>query len=116
GVEVGTELIWKQLEAAGLPRLIVVNKIDRENADFSRTVDQLRARFGKAVVAIQLPIGAQDRFDGVADLIRMCAFRGQPLTQSALPDDLRAPCDQFREQLIEAVAETNDDLIAKYLE
>src|SRR5438067_3360988 len=75
GVEVGTELIWRQLDALSLPRLVLVNKIDRENADFARTVDLLRSRFGKGVVPVQLPIGAQDRFEGVADLIRISAVR-----------------------------------------
>jgi elongation factor G len=116
GVEVGTELIWKQLDALNLPRLVLVNKIDRENADFTRTVDQLRARFGKGVVPAQLPIGTQDRFDGVADLVRVRAFRGQPPALGEIPDDLRAPFDQAREQLVEAIAETDDELISKYLE
>lgn len=116
GIEVGTELVWRQLEALGIPRLVLVNKIDRENADYARTVDQLRQRFGKGVVAVQLPIGAQARFDGVADLIRMCSFQGPEATRGELPDTLRGACDQFREQMIEAVAETDDDLIAKYLE
>src|SRR5262245_57791224 len=116
GVEVGTELTWKQLDAAGTPRLIVVNKIDRENADYDRTIEQLRARFGKAVVAVEVPIGTQDRFDGVVDLIRMCGLSGADMARTEIPGDLKAPCDQFREQLVEAVAETDDDLIAKYLE
>src|SRR5262245_51104957 len=116
GVEVGTELTWKQLDGAGIPRLIVINKIDRENADFGRTVEQLRARFGKSVVAVELPIGSQDRFDGVVDLIRMCALAGADMARGDVPADLRGAGDQLREQLVEAVAETDDDLIAKYLE
>jgi elongation factor G len=116
GVEVGTELNWKQLDAAGTPRLIVVNKIDRENADFDRTVEQLRARFGKAVVAVEVPIGSQDRFEGVVDLIRMCGLTGPDMTRGEIPGSLQGSCDQFREQLVEAVAETDDDLISKYLE
>lgn len=116
GVEVGTELVWKQLEAAGMPRAILVNKIDRENSSFERTVDTLRARFGKAVVAVQVPIGAQDRFAGVVDLIKMRGLLGADLTPGPIPGDLTGTCGTFREQLIEAVAETDDDLISKYLE
>src|SRR5690349_21826785 len=116
GVEVGTELNWKLLDAAGLPRVLVVNKIDRENADFERAIEQLRSRFGKAVVAVEVPIGSQDRFDGVVDLIKMCGLRGADMERGEIPDDLRGSCDRFREQLVEAVAETDDDLISKYLE
>jgi elongation factor G len=116
GVEVGTELTWKQLDGAGIPRLIVVNKIDRENADYERTIEQLRARFGKTVVAVEVPIGAQDRFNGVVDLIRMCGLTGADMARGDIPTDLKGSCDLFREQLVEAVAETDDDLISKYLE
>jgi elongation factor G len=116
GVEVGTELNWKLLDGAGIPRLIVVNKIDRENADYERTIEQLRARFGKAVVAVEVPIGTQDRFDGVVDLIRMCGLAGADMARTEIPTELKGSCDQFREQLVEAVAETDDDLISKYLE
>src|SRR5437867_8634334 len=94
GVEVGTELTWKQLDAAGLPRVLVVNKIDRENADYDRTVEQRRARLGKAVVAVEVPIGSQDRFDGVVDLIRMCGLRGAEMARAEIPDGLRSSCDQ----------------------
>ncbi|HEV8639167.1 MAG TPA: elongation factor G [Chloroflexota bacterium] len=106
GVEVGTDLVWKQLDQLGLPRIVVVSKIDRENADFSRTVDTLRGRYGNKVVAVQCPIGAHDAFEGVVDLVAM----------KDVPASCTAMADQLREQMIEAVAETDDDLIAKYLD
>ena len=116
GVEVGTDLVWKQLDRHNIPRAILVNKVDRENADFGRTVEQLRSRFGPKVVAVQVPIGLQDRFEGVVDLIAMCSVRGAERQTGPVPGDLSAACDQFREQLIESVAETDDELISKYLE
>jgi elongation factor G len=106
GVEVGTDMVWKQLDQLDLPRIVVVSKIDRENADFSRTVETLRSRYGNKVVAVQCPIGAHDAFEGVVDLVAM----------KDVPESCTAMADQLREQMIEAVAETDDDLIAKYLE
>ena len=116
GVEVGAERAWKYAESHGQPRVIVVGKMDRENADFNRTVDQLRERFGKQVVPIQLPIGAQDKFDGIVDLVAMRAYRGPNLEAGEIPAELQAAAAAAREQLIEAAAETDDDLLAKYLE
>jgi elongation factor G len=106
GIEVGTDLVWKQLDAAELPRVVVVSKIDRENADFGRTVDSLRARYGNKVVAVQCPIGSHDQFSGVVDLIAM----------KDVPESCTAQADQLREQMVESVAETDDALIEKYLE
>jgi elongation factor G len=106
GIEVGTDLVWKQLDQAALPRVVVVSKIDRENADFTRTVDSLRSRYGNKVVAVQCPIGAHDAFSGVVDLIAM----------KDVPESCMAQADQLREQMVESVAETDDKLIEKYLE
>ena len=107
GVEVGTELVWEYADEIGLPRIIFVNKIDRENADFSKVVEQLEEKFGRRCVPVQLPIGSQDNFQGVFDLISM-----QP-SGHAIPQDR---IDAFREKLVEGVAETDDDLATKYLE
>ncbi|HUE75824.1 MAG TPA: elongation factor G [Chloroflexota bacterium] len=115
GVEVGTELVWQQIAALGLPRLVFVNRIDRENADFLRVADQLNERFGN-VVAIQVPIGSQDAFDGVVDLVRMRAFTGPDLTEGDVPSAVQDIAATLRERLLESVCETDDDLIVKYLE
>lgn len=101
GVEVGTELAWRYADEAGLPRLIFINKIDRENADFYRTLSQIEAKFGRKCVAIQLPSD-----DGVLDLL-------SPEPDKAIPQE---KIETYREKLVEAVAETSDELVTKYLE
>jgi elongation factor G len=116
GVEFGAERVWRYAEESRLPRVIVVGKMDRENADFGRTVDQIRERFGKSVVPMQLPIGAQAGFDGVVDLIAMKAYRGNSGEPAEIPADLQSAAESAREQLIEAAAEGDDDLLSKYLE
>jgi len=107
GVEVGTELVWKYADDRALPRILFVNKIDRENADFFKTVEQLQSKFGRKCVPIQLPIGAESKFEGVVDLISKA---------SKPPQSLADKVAAFRERLVESVAETDDNLIAKYLE
>lgn len=103
GVEVGTEILWTDLEEQSLPRIIFINKMDRDNADFARCLHSIQATLGKKCVAIQSAVGAQDSFMGVIDLI-------QPL------DTLDAEVEILREQLIESVAECDDQLTTKYLE
>ncbi len=104
GVEVGTEQVWSYCDEVGLPRLIFVNKIDREHADFYKTVAQIQANFGRKCIPVQLPIGAQDSFAGAVDL----------LTRTSSPPE--GEIEPFSERLVEAVAETDDDLATKYLE
>ncbi|MBI4498996.1 MAG: elongation factor G [Chloroflexi bacterium] len=116
GVEVGTELAWQLTQEAGLPRLIYVNKMDRENADFGRTMDQLREAFGAQCVAVALPIGSQAGFTGIVDVLSQKAYLGPKLAEAPVPGDLAEALAEAREKLIEAVAETDDDLISKYLE
>ncbi len=116
GVEVGTEQVWKYCNEASLPRLIFVNKMDRENADFYRTVDELKAKFGPKCVPLQLPIGAHDSFQGVVDLLTKKAFIGPEAKESEIPSSLQEQVDFFREKLVEAVAEIDDRLIEKYLD
>lgn len=108
GVEVGTELAWKYAEQKGLPRLMFVNKIDRENADFFKTLQQIQSQFGRRCVPIQLPIGAESNFEGVFDLIST--------KDAEAPPSIADKVSKFRENLVEAIAETEDNLIAKYLE
>ena len=116
GVEVGTETMWRFAAEYQVPRLVFVNRIDRENADFFRAVDQLRDYFGSSVVAIQLPIGSQDTFNGVVDLVRMKAYTGAKLEEYEIPSELKAQAESYREKLVEAAAENDDALITKYLE
>ena len=115
GVEVGTEQVWSYCKEAELPRLIFINKMDRENADFYRTLEQLQSKFGSRCLPLQLPIGAQDSFQGVVDLLAMKSYIGSETKEAELPSTLQAKADSLREKLIEAVAEVDDKLIEKYL-
>ena len=115
GVEVGTEQVWAYSEEASLPRLIFVNKMDRENADFYRTVEELQSKFGSKCLPLQLPIGAHNDFQGIVDLLNMKSYIGFPAKEAEIPSSLQAQTDSFREKVIEAAAETDDSLIEKYL-
>jgi elongation factor G len=115
GVEVGTEQVWAYCEEAKLPRLIFINKMDRENADFYKTVDQIQSKFGSKCVPLQLPIGAQDSFEGIVDLLTMKAYTGSAGKEAELPEALQGKASSFREKLVEAAAEADDRLIEKYL-
>jgi len=115
GVEVGTEQVWAYSEEAGLPRLIFVNKMDRENADFYRTLEQLQSEFGHRCLPLQLPIGAQDDFQGIVDLLAMKSYIGSPAKEAEIPASLGDQVDSFRQKLVEAIAEIDDKLIEKYL-
>ncbi len=116
GVQVGTLNAWELADARALPRLVLVNRMDRENADFDAAVASLRQAFGQRCAPLQVPIGAHEGFDGVVDLLHMKAYTGPDGAEGPVPDDLADVVASYREQLIEAVAETDDDLIAKYLE
>jgi len=116
GVEVGTELVWNYADQYDLPRMVVINKMNRENADFARTLQALRDSFRRNFVPLQLPIGAQTHFAGVVDLIRMKALMGPQATVADIPADLKAQAEEARVQLVEAAAEGDDELILKYLE
>lgn len=116
GVQVGTEFAWRFADELQLPRAIVVNRMDRDNADFDRTVQQVQSLWGQKCLPIQIPIGAQQAFRGVVDLIAMKAYVGEKAEEEEIPGDLQAPAESLREKLIEAAAETDDALITKYLE
>jgi len=116
GVEIGTRQVWNFTEQAKLPRLIFVNKMDRENADFQRVLKEIRARFGNRCVALQLPMGAQSQFKGVIDLLSQKAYMGTDTKESDVPDEFKAEAASMREKLIEAIAEQDDALTTKYLE
>ena len=115
GVEVGTEQMWAQSEAANLPRFIFVNKMDRENADFYRTLERLQTMFGARCRPVQLPIGAHNDFQGIVDIMTMKSYSGSPAKEGEIPSSLQAQAESFREKLVEAVAEGDDNLLEKYL-
>jgi len=116
GVEVGTELVWQYADEMELPRLAFVNKMDRENANFHNTLQQLSDKFGARFVPLQLPVGAQDAFQGVIDLLAMKAYMGDSDKPSDIPAELLDQAKSLREAIIEAAAESDDELIMKYLE
>ncbi len=116
GVEVGTETVWKMADERNLPRVVFINKIDRENADFWRALNSLNAKFGRRCVPVQLPIGSQAAFKGVVDLVGLRAYDGEDPGGGPVPADLAAQVEEYREKLVEAVVEADDDLLNKYLE
>ncbi len=115
GVEVGTEMVWSYCDEAKLPRLILVNKMDRENADFFQTVQAIQSKFGAKCLPLQLPIGAHTSFEGIIDLLTLKACTGSPAKEVEIPAAMQSQVESYREKLVEAVAETDDSLIEKYL-
>ena len=122
GVQPQSETVWRQMNKYGVPRIAFVNKMDRAGANFLRVVEMIRARLRANPVAIQLPIGAEDDFEGVIDLICMKAIYWDMATQGMkfeyrdIPEPLRAQAEEYRGKMIEAAAEANDTLMHKYLE
>jgi len=116
GVEVGTEQVWDYAVKQGLPCLIFVNKGDRENADFSRTLEEIQAKLSTRCLAIQLPMGTASDFKGFVDLLTMKAYVGSKEEEVQLPDSLLEQARSYRERLVEAAVEIDDDLITRYLE
>lgn len=117
GVEVGTELAWDYLNERKKPRIIFVNKMDRENANFQQTVDDLRATFTDVrFIPMQLPIGAAENFQGVISLVTMKAYLGKEEKEVAIPADMLDAIEVARLAMVEAAAEADDELIMKYLE
>jgi elongation factor G len=116
GVEVGTEQMWGAAEKVNLPRLIFVNKMDRENADFFSTLEGIQAKLSPRCLPLQLPIGSQSDFQGIVDLVTMKAFIGNASKEDEIPSTLREQAEASREKLVEAAVEADDELINKYLE
>jgi elongation factor G len=116
GVEVGTEHSWSFADEASLPRAVLIDRMDRENADFAQALGQVQSFFGKKCVALQIPVGAQSSFSGVVDVLAMKAYSGEKGTEGTVPDSLSDQAARHREQLVEAVAETDDELLTKYLD
>lgn len=121
GVEPQSETVWRQANKYHVPRLAFVNKMDRSGADFLRVIEQIMTRLGSHAVPMQLPIGAEDQFCGVVDLIKMKALYwndanlGMTFEEKEIPVDMQDLCEKWRESLIEAAAEANDELMEKYL-
>ena len=122
GVQPQSETVWRQMNKYGVPRIAFVNKMDRAGANFLRVVEMIRARLRANPVPIQLPIGAEDHFEGIIDLIRMKAIYWDMETQGMrfeyrdIPQQLQAQAEEYRGKMIEAAAEANDALMQKYLE
>ena len=121
GVQPQTETVWRQADKYQVPRMVYVNKMDTTGADFMLCVDQLHNRLKANAVPIQLPVGAEENFKGIVDLIKMKAFihkddLGKEIEVCDIPADLQAQAEEFRSKLIEAAAEQDDDLMMKYLE
>jgi len=122
GVQPQTETVWRQGNKYRVPRLFFVNKMDRSGADFMRVYDQIKTRLKAAPVPIQLPIGAEDRFEGVIDLVRMKAIYWDEATQGMkfeardIPASMLDLCKEWREKMVESAAEASEELMNKYLE
>jgi len=122
GVQPQTETVWRQANKYEVPRMIFVNKMDRTGADFLTVVEQVESRLGATPVPIQLPIGAEDDFKGVIDLIKMKAInwneedQGMTFTYEAIPADLQELAEEWRSHLVESAAEASEELMEKYLE
>ena len=122
GVEPQSETVWRQANKYGVPRLAFVNKMDRAGADFLRVVQQIQDRLGATPIPLQIPIGAEDQFKGVIDLVKMQAILwdedslGMKFEYADIPADLQAVCESWREKMVEAAAEASDEMMEKYLE
>jgi elongation factor G len=122
GVEPQSETVWRQANKYNVPRMAFVNKMDRMGADFFRVVKQLKERLGATAVPVQVPVGAEEGFRGVIDLIKMKSIvwseenMGAQFEYADIPSDLQDTCQEWREQMLEAAAEGSDELMEKYLE
>jgi len=120
GVQPQSETVWRQADRYRVPRILYVNKMDRTGADFLRTVRMVRERLGAAAVPVQLPVGTEDAFQGVVDLVRMKAILylddlGTRSDETEIPAAMRQLAEEWREKMVDAVAEMDDDLTAKYI-
>ncbi len=121
GVEPQSETVWRQANKYQVPRMVFVNKMDRAGADFFRVVEQIKTRLGSSPVPLQIPIGAEDSFKGVVDLLTMKSIiwdeesMGMKFETSDIPDDLLSKANELREQLLETAAEASEELMDEYL-
>ena len=121
GVEPQSETVWRQADKYHVPRLVFVNKMDRSGADFLRVIEQIKTRLGSNAVPLQLPIGSEETFSGVVDLIKMKAIYwdesnlGMTFQEQEIPEDMLETCGLWRERMIEAAADATEELMEKYL-
>ncbi len=122
GVQPQSETVWRQANKYKVPRLAFINKMDRQGADFFKSYDHIRTRLKGNPIPIQVPIGAEEKFEGLVDLVKMKAIywdeasQGMKYEEREIPADLLAECQKWREKLVEAAAEADDELMNKYLE
>ena len=121
GVQPQSETVWRQADKYQVPRMAYVNKMDTTGADFYACVDQMRSRLNANAIPVELPVGAEDTFQGIVDLIKMRAFihkddLGKVIEETDIPEDLKEKAEKFRSQMVEAAAEQDDELMMKYLE
>ncbi|MBA2358865.1 MAG: elongation factor G [Actinobacteria bacterium] len=120
GIEVQTGRVWQRADEAGLSRVVVVNMLDRERADFFRTLEALRAQLSQSCVAVQLPIGSEHELTGIVDLLHMTAYTspdgGREASPGVIPDELAGEVAEYREKLLDAVVETDEALMERYLD
>jgi len=122
GVEPQSETVWRQANKYHVPRMVFINKMDRAGADFLSVIGQIEDRLGATPIPIQLPIGAEEEFKGIVDLLKMQAIywhdddKGMTFEFAEIPEDMQQECETYREQMIEAAAEANEELMDKYLE
>jgi len=118
GLQVGTEMTWQYADERNLAKIVFVNKMERENADFEAVVDQLRERYGSRVVPVEVPIGREHAFEGIVDVMRGKAYsyKGGKGTEIDVPPELEEQVATYRQQLVEAICETDDELMARYLD
>ncbi|HEY7849589.1 MAG TPA: GTP-binding protein, partial [Ktedonobacterales bacterium] len=118
GVEVGTQLAWEHADEHELPRLIFINKLDRDNTSYDHALESLRGRFGGKVAPLTIPIGQAGAFTGVVDLIsgKAYAYTADKMTECEIPGEVREQMGQYRDALVEVACEADDDLMSTYLE
>ncbi|MBI3094788.1 MAG: elongation factor G [Rhodocyclales bacterium] len=122
GVQPQSETVWRQANRYGVPRLAFVNKMDRQGADFFKVHDQMRLRLKANPIPLQIPIGAEEKFEGVVDLVKMKAIvwdeasQGIKFEYNEIPAELKAKADEWHEKMVEAAAEASEELMDKYLE
>src|SRR5918911_2258394 len=121
GVEVNTDRLWQRAADLGMARLVFINMLDRERADFFRSLDSLKSAFGPHVVATEIPIGSEHEVSGVIDLVDMKAYSydgdaRDNCSEIPIPDELQAQAQEYREKLMDEVAENSDELMERYLE
>ncbi|WP_138497742.1 elongation factor G [Nostoc sp. PA-18-2419] len=121
GVQPQSETVWRQADRYKVPRIAFINKMDRTGANFYKVHEQMRDRLRANAIAIQLPIGSENDFQGIVDLVKQCAYiyandQGTDIKQTSIPEELQAQVEEYRTKLVEAVAETDDNLMAKYFD